>query len=667
MKEQQLTNETFQNAVLANQQVIIDLLVSQGMKQDEANAKLDAILKSVEDGKMSAQEALKQITNLLNGIKNILSDALNKFTEYADKMLNKQDELININKAGFEELINTGKISNEKLDRLTEQSDSLIVLNNKASDERKSIKEAIEKANLDSNANFETVVSTLKINQKDLINALMKMGYSQEQIIKMSASQIKEAIEKNTQVTENGNQLLVKITNQLKTLPQLVEQNKITNSQLKQFYELYKDATSNKGDFNEATLEKLQQLADKLDKIQGTLDEINKKLQTLVVEVQAFRTDYVNDKKEEMNLLKDLVKENKFQTSVIVNMQKTQENMDKNLSGLKSNSDELLAIAKDDTRFKELLDAIKNIQGGGSSSNISKTDLEAMFNALGIKLADAINMSQSDLIKAIENFQKTYIATEQKQTEELQTINKKLDDLKAFDGLNKDDIIKAIKDASEANSKENADMTKELQNISGQLDKLQAAVNAMFKEVGNMSSKMNTYYSQFSNQFNKALDYLESIDKSTANLYASMTVANSYLKNLDTPLSDLKKAINEIKDAMGNNAGSVDMDKLEQMWKEHDEANYNRYKDLLKNLDIKVDTSTIEGLLKSIDNKMDLIKDNSDILNKIYDKIKNIDWNSPDYNGKLDQIIEILKNFKCNCKCGKNNEGILGDIDKVLG
>lgn len=669
MNQQQLSQDKFFSLFLSNQQVMIDIMVANGMKQDEANKKLDDILAAVESGKMTVQQALQQITDLLGGIKDLLADAIAKFTEYTEKMLEKQDELINTNKAGFEELIKDGKISNDKLDKLTQQSDSLIILGNKASEERNAIKEAIEKANLDNNANFEAVVSALNVNKDALIAALKQMGYTQAQIIKMTAKEIKDAINNNTQMTAKGNELLVQITKQLQALPELVEQGSITNSQLKEFYELYKEATKEGGEFNQTTIDKLEQLANKLDSIQGTLDEINKKLQTLVVEVQAFRTDYVNDKKDEMNLLKEVIKENRFQTSVLENMQKTQENMDKNLAGLKSNTDELLSIAKDDTKFKQLMEAISNIQGGGSSSNITKADLEAMFKSLGITLGDAINMSQSDLIKAIENFQKTYIETEQKQTEELQTINSKLDDLKIFAGLDKDEIVAAIKDAAAANSKENADITKELQTVNAKLDKLQATVDAMFKQVGSMASNMNTYFTQFNNQFNKALGYLENIDKNVSNLNAAMTVANSYLKNLDTPLSELKKALEEIKDAMGENAGSVDMDKLEKMWKEHDEANFNKYKELLKNMDITVDVNTdkIEDLLDSIDGKMDLIKDNSDILNKIYNKIKDIDFTSPDYSNKLDEILEVLKNFKCNCECGKNNEGILGDLDKILG
>ena len=90
---------------------------------------------------------------------------------------------------------------------------------------------------------------------------------------------------------------------------------------------------------------------------------------------------------------------------------------------------------------------------------------------------------------------------------------------------------------------------------------------------------------------------------------------------------------------------------------------------MLENLDIKVDvdTTTIEDLLKEINNKMDGINDNSEILDQILNLLKGIDWTKPDYSSKLDRIIELLENFKCNCDCGGNNEGIIGDIEEVLG
>ncbi len=90
MQDQQLTNEAFQSLVLANQQIMIDIMVSNGMKQEEANKKLDDILKAVENGNMSAQQALQEITKLLGNISAQLGTIIQDLKEHF-----KNDEVVN--------------------------------------------------------------------------------------------------------------------------------------------------------------------------------------------------------------------------------------------------------------------------------------------------------------------------------------------------------------------------------------------------------------------------------------------------------------------------------------------------------------------------------------------------------------------------------------------
>ena len=75
------------------------------------------------------------------------------------------------------------------------------------------------------------------------------------------------------------------------------------------------------------------------------------------------------------------------------------------------------------------------------------------------------------------------------------------------------------------------------------------------------------------------------------------------------------------------------------------------------------DFTTIEGLLNSIDEKLENIPNNKDILVQIFEKIKN----SPNYTEHLEEIKELIKQCIHDCKCGNNNEGVLGELDKILG
>ena len=649
-----------------NQEIIIDQLVQNGQTQEEANALIQQLINDVNSGLISAQEAWDKIQSLLGDIKGLLSQAITDFNNYFEKLIAQQNELIETNKAGFEELIKRGDITNETLKNLQEQNDSLIVLSNKQLDAQNNIVKAIEKSNLDSNANFETVVSTLNANKDQLIAVLMKLGYTQAQIEKMTAGQIIAAINENTQATEKGNILLSKIARYVALLPEIYKNGNITNAELNAIYKLFSEAVAGGGEgYSKEMLEKLEQVVEKLESIEGILNDMNAKLSTMIDDFKAFRDQYTDDKAEQFKLLEQLVMDNKIQTAQLALMQETQKDMAKNLEGLKASADELLAIAKDDTRHKELIDAIKNIQAGGTGS-VDYDRLEEMLTQLGITVSEAINMSSAQLQDKIEEFQNTYIATEQKQLEEMQTINAKLDDLAIFAGLSKTEIVNAINKVTDAVNNGSADVTAELKRLETQIDKLQAAVDAIYKSIGEQAAKVNQYLSQFNSKFDNALSLLSKIDSSLGTIQSNQTIANKYLQNLNTEIAELKVEIKKIQNAIdGGTGSSITLEQLEELWKQHDEANYNRYKELLENLDINVnvDTTTIEGLLKEINNKMNGINENSKILDEILALLKA----HPNYTDKLDRIIEILENFKCNCECGGNNEGILGDLEDVLG
>lgn len=185
----------------ANQKIIIEQLVQNGKSQEEANALIKDLIVKVEAGQISAEEAMKTIQNLLGDIKGILGQVLNSLT---------------IAENDRKELIELAKQGNANTYQLVKQGETLITNSNAANEKLDGIKDAIEKANLDSNANFATVVKTLNMNKDQLIGVMLKLGYTQAQIEKMTASQIIAAINKNTQATKENNEKLNEILNEVK-------------------------------------------------------------------------------------------------------------------------------------------------------------------------------------------------------------------------------------------------------------------------------------------------------------------------------------------------------------------------------------------------------------------------------------------------------------------
>ena len=607
---------------------------------------------------------LDTIIGQIDDLKEIIENAIDKFSQYHEQMISKQDELLETNKAGFKELIELGKISDEKLDKIIAQNNALIEYSAKASEERKAIKEAIEKANFGGDADFSVIVETLNLNKDALIKALQQMGCSLSQIINMSKDEIIAAIDKNTEMTEKGNKLLSQISCQLTVLPKLLEEGKITNAQLEKIYQALNNITfpeGGDGNYSPAIINKLQEILDQLNAIQNTLNEILKKVDDIATNFSEFRNDYNENKVKEFEMMGSLIQENKIQTSILEQMKETQNNMEVNLNGIKKNTDLLLEIVKDDSKHQELINAIKNIDIN-INTELDAEALKAMFKQLGIELADVLKMSQADLLAAIKKFEQTYIETEAENLAQLKSINSKLDDIKNFNAVAKDEIVAAIKNINISGGDGDVIVNVDLSKIEAKIDQVISLLTSELKEIASQLSKTNAYLASYETKWNSTLNMLENFEDKFSTIINNQNVAQ---KTLDSLLEEVKK----IKAAFENFQASsgcegITPEELEAMWQKYDEANYNRFKALIENLDIKsCDHSTIEDLLKSIDAKLDAQKDYSDILNQILAKLDGIDLT----NQQLAEIKELLKNFKCNCECGGTHEGVLGDLDNILG
>ena len=130
----------------------------------------------------------------------------------------------------------------------------------------------------------------------------------------------------------------------------------------------------------------------------------------------------------------------------------------------------------------------------------------------------------------------------------------------------------------------------------------------------------------------------------------------------------MKAQIAKLEAKMGR---SITPEELDAILTVHDKDNQEFYAELLSKFNVNpADFSTIEALLADIDAKMEYQAQSNKILLDILEAVKKLDKTAPDYNAKLDRIIELLENFKfeCNCKCdcddnGKIHEGIIGIIE----
>ena len=380
----------------ANQEIIIGLLEQNGMSQEEANNLLRELIAEVQAGNLSAAEAMDKIMDLLGDIKGLLSQAISDFNKFYEEMLAKQDELIETNKQGFEELINQGNITNATLEEMKAQNDSLMVLSNKQIEAQNEIKEAIEKANLDSNANFDKVVETLNVNKNELIEALKKLGYSQEEIIKMTASQIIDAIDNNTATVVKSNELLYKITEYVSILPEIKENGDITNTQLKDLYDLYMEIVNSDDKYSQDIIDKMEELVGKLESIEGILNEINKQLAALNEKYQKML-----DKQDELvetnqKGFEELINQGNITNATLNNLQEQSDSLII-LSNMQIEAQNNISKAIEQAN----LDSNANFDKVISTLNINQEELINVLIKMGYKRDEIIRMTASQITNAI--------------------------------------------------------------------------------------------------------------------------------------------------------------------------------------------------------------------------------------------------------------------------
>ncbi len=562
----------------------------------------------------SVEEAKQLIQNLIDAVNNgtmTMQEALAKLQELLGSIDSKLSVIINCMndlKNGVDKLVEQGEISQQKADETNAKLDALLAeVRAGRMTQEQFYRQALRYMVLDN------AISRAMLNQ------LVKNGKSQE--------------EANA------------------ALNKLIELANKENASLEEL---------------KAALAEVQAM---LGSIDSTLKEMNETLKGLANDFQKFIKSYEANEKQQAQYLRGIYRNGRIQTEILAQSMFIQSQMASDLNQVKKNTSDLKNIVNN--RFDELMEALKN---SGSFDGITKSDLEAMLARLGITIADAINMSQSQLLAAIQNFEKTYIETEQKQTEELQSIQIKLDTIQIFNNINSANIINAINNLANEMSKENGDVLNALAKLQAELNKIQEQLDNIYRRIDKAANDINAKIDMLNGKMNGVLGQLFALNKNVKDIKGEIKkiqnaqlVANGYLSNLNNSVNEIKVAL---KDLEGK--GNITLEQLRELWEERDADKLAKVEEMLKKFGLdKLDPklTTIEKLLKSIDDKMDMIKDNNDLLKQILAKLEAAANKDPQaLLNKLDEILEAIKNIKCDCNCSNgNNEGILGALDGILG
>ena len=482
----------------------------------------------------------------------------------------------------------------------------LFEINNSIISGNKQVVASISKLDGDMKAGIEYIAKTVGWSTSQVIAFMNNLGINIQNSNAWNASMIIAAINHNTEVVEQGN----------KTLEEL------------------------KAKFDAGMITAEEYANAMLD----VLNDINSKVGTLVKDFNSYATQMKKAANIAINELKKgnatSARTNALLVDVLKNQQKAYAMlniMNQNIKDIDINPsasiEQLAGILKCSTQ--QILDMLAWL--GFSNAQISTMNTGAIINAIMGASNSTIKVLGDKLNVIIDKLANNNEALTQDEINEIISLLTSINQGVENNGEKLDELIAAVKELTAK--------------VDGYAQKALAAYNSQNKYLADIKASIG----DLGRKVNTLINYAKNAEE-------QRNITNEEIRNI-------KAQINQIIAKAGN---SITPEQLDAML-----GNYTKQLiDELK-IDIKpIDFSNIEEYLKAINGKLDEANEKLDfqaqgnkILLDILNAIKAMDKTNPDYNAKLDQIIELMKNFKfeCNCQCDcDDNQTIHEGIIEII-
>ena len=709
-------NTTIINISMSDQKALIEAF-KEGIdallaKIDELSQKLDYVEFTLEEFKDQVIELLTQNNKYLQNISNTLEEQGYKQDEIIEILTN-----INTTVQTIESLV---EVTNENIiingqnisDKLTEilnaikngQADTMEALDGYMEELRQLLLDVIANQseeihiNEENGMTFDQIYETL-LNMDgmtgDKLTQMLEILQSIESIGKDINNKLDEIIGKFDEVFNNNTEIKAALEKIEQYLKENNDKTDVTNNLLEQLLNKYQN-----GGISEEDLQKLLDAiaanGDKIDatnqllaKIQNQDAEFQKKVLDLLANVGTDYSDILNKILQattnngaalsDINqiLAKIQNQDEKFQQKVLDLLNKAGDNSTEIISQLGMINQILAKIQGQDETFQNnVLNILNNMKPGEAAdyTEILNKILEATLNN-GNKL-DGIGQLLAKIQNQDADFQKNVLNI--------------LNNMKPGEVADYTEILNQILEATKGNGTKLDALGQLLAKIQNQ--------DAEFQK--NILEAVNKLGVDIASQLNKVLTAINNISVSggdTSNLEALL---NKVLEKMDSNTAAIIDAIGNIKPGEG---GNVDLSSLEKMLSKLLQLT-SKNNSLLESIDGKMDVIKltieaakdeiiahlgngggnvdVDAILEKLDEFMSLSNANSEAILKKMDTIINLINNIKTYDdsalmAKLDDILAAIKDHnitvditgkvECNCNCGGNHEGILGDLEDVLG
>ena len=511
------------------QEKILEALKANGMSQAEANAWLEKIFEEVANGNKSIEQALSEIFGVLGSIDDTVKDIYDEVVIISDKITNFHEDYLEGKEellGKFDELIEVEKDNGDKISINGEKLDELIGINQGMAEDIDAIRQGVNKLIKIAKdpTRFNEMMEAIRDNKFDeeemaQLDVMFKtLGLDITEVVEKSTEDLKGAMGDVQGAVENFNKDYLTVeAEQTKLQGDILAKLGVISKKMDQLSDnqkaelaLLKEKFASLENIGEDAVEELRDIDAALDGIQATLNIILDTVLGISEKITKFNEDYLAGKDELVGKFNEVIEVNKYNGSLIsINGTKldalieVNKGMAEDIDNIEHETYELLQIAKDPTKFEELMAAIKDNKLDAEEM----AQLDVMFKTLGLDITEVVEKStknlqgsMKDVQGAVENFNNDYLTVEAEQTELSKAILEKLgvlsgkmntlsDNQKAEIALLKEQF-EALK---EAVNKNGGDITAELRDIDAALDGIQATLNIILDTVLGISEKITKF------------------------------------------------------------------------------------------------------------------------------------------------------------------------------
>ena len=382
-------------------------------------------------------------------------------------------------------------------------------------------------------------------------------------------------------------------------------------------------------------------------------------------------------------ILEAMTENNNLLTEVKNSINSGTENIMNALVDIKGSVDNITNLIKDFPQYSTQLNEIIN---GIKTGNKSMSDMKALIEQLlnqAVKNGD----TQVNILNKLSEIEKS----NKSDGEKLAAMLKLLGDIKT--------ILQGVADDLKAHFKNDAKVNQYLETIiknqEGQKEE-QTKTNEVLQQIYTLVEKLGTKGDALGKEI---LNYIAAVGfEMNRNFTAVLEAINKGVAGADSLRDLLEKVLDKqdkntkaIIDAIGNikvgPGGAVDLSSIEKMLAELLKQS-QKNGDILSNIDAKTDViaTTTKSILEALNKEFGKNDERYKNINNLLTVIANKAGGKGDDAAllekldkilqKLDEIKDAIKNHKvevdvtgkvtCECNCGKNHEGILGDLNDIL-